>query len=63
MVFKMSKSLSDAHKSSFHTNIHLILELYNIDRSNNQEMLVTGTSCNSYLKIIKAEYLKFGNLN
>ena len=57
-AFMMSKSLFDAHKPSFHTNLHHILELYNIDRPNNQELLVTDTSCNSYLKKMKAEYLK-----
>ena len=57
-AFMMSKSLFDAYKSSFYTNLHHILELYNIDRPNNQELLVTDTSCNSYLKIMKAEYLK-----
>ena len=57
-AFMMSKSLFDAHKSSFHTNLHHILELYNIDRPNNQELLVIDTSCNSYLKIMKAENLK-----
>ena len=57
-AFVMSKSLFDAHKSSFHTNLHHILELYNIDHPNNQELLVTDTSCNFYLKIMKAEYLK-----
>ena len=57
-AFVMSKSLFDAHKSSFHTNLHHILELYNIDHTNNQELLVTDTSCNFYLKIMKAEYLK-----
>ena len=54
----MSKSLFDAHKLSFHTNLYHILELYNIDDPNNQELLVTNTSCNSYLTIMKAEYLK-----
>ena len=57
-AFMMSKSLFDAQKSSFHTNLHQILKLYNIDRPNNQELLVTDTSCNSYLEIMKAEYLK-----
>ena len=57
-TFMMYKSLLDAHKSSFHTNLHHILELYNINRPNNQELLVTDTSCNSYLKIMKAEQLK-----
>ena len=55
----MSRSLFDAHKSSFRSNLHQILELYNIDRPNNQGILVTDTSCNSYLKIMKAGYLKF----
>ena len=57
-AFMMCKILFDAYKSSFHTNLHHILELYNIDRPNNQELLVTDTSCNSYLKVMKAEYLK-----
>ena len=59
----MSKSLFDAYKSSFRSNLHQILELYNVDRPNNQEILVTDTSCKSYLKIMKAGYLNFGNLN
>ena len=57
-AFMMSKSLFDAHKSSFHTNLHHILELHNIDHPNNQELLLTDTSCSLYLKIMKAEYLK-----
>ena len=57
-AFMISKSLSDAHRSSFYPNLHLILQLYNIDNPNNQEILVTETFCNSYLKIMKAEYLK-----
>ena len=57
-AFITSKSLFDAHKSRIHTNLHLILQQYNIDRPNNQEILVTDTTCNSCLKIMKAKYLK-----
>ena len=56
----MSKSLFDAHKLNFHTNLHLILELYNIDRPNNQELLVTDTSCNSYLKTDEGRVFNLG---
>lgn len=62
-AFYVSKSLYDHDKTSYHSNLHQILDLYNIDDPNRLENTISHTTLEKYHNIMKNEYLKIWKRN
>jgi len=62
-AFLTSKSLHERNKPCYHSNLHKILNLYNIVHSNRLEKPITKSTLEDNQKIMKNEYLRVWRLN
>ena len=59
-AFLVSKSLYEKRKTCYHSNLHNILEFYNINVKNDLTTQFSNPQLAKYHCSMKSEYLKFG---
>ena len=60
-AFLVSKSLYEKRKTCYHSNLHNILEFYNINVKNDLTTQFSNPQLAKYHCSMKSEYLKFGD--